>query len=476
MFAVFCGTICGIITSGYPISVVASIAVAVLSITNNLICTTSDGLKVDCHLCGKPIPTQSVNFILEQNLNQQLFKCVPINSAFEAAISGFSSDIPWLVFSAFHIGKAVQVTQLGHRAAFFLISYLDSSLLGIGYSICGAELLLSPFIPSNTARGGGIVFPVVKSIIDLIKLPEEESGPVYAYLTMIGGHSNSITSSLFVTSMAGNPLVASTAEKVFGIKYSFTTWALGCFVPGLFVLLVVPLIANHIYKPKFDTTLIRQEIVLQKSSLGPLSIKEWKLILILALCLVLWAGSSIFKIGSTIVAFSAILSLLLLDILVWNDIASNSAAWDTFYWLSIFFAFANQLSELGISAFIGKTLSFILEGTSPIVALVALSTVYYFSTYMFSSTTSHIVALVGPFMSAAKELNCNPFLFTAVISSFSTISACLAPYCCGCLAIYASLPYVKQNEWFYAGILSAGAHFLIFTVVGIPWYWAIGWL
>ncbi|KAJ1775871.1 oxaloacetate transmembrane transporter activity protein, partial [Coemansia sp. RSA 1824] len=88
------------------------------------------------------------------------YTCDPIGGSFEVAISGFSNKVSWLVFCAFHIGKAVEKTGFGKRVSLALVGSMGQSALGIGYAVCLAELILAPFIPSNTARGGGIVYPI----------------------------------------------------------------------------------------------------------------------------------------------------------------------------------------------------------------------------------------------------------------------------------------------------------------------------
>lgn len=45
--------------------------------------------------------------------------------------------------------------------------------LTLGYAIVIIDILLAPFTPSNTARTGGTVFPVIKNLPPLFKsLPE----------------------------------------------------------------------------------------------------------------------------------------------------------------------------------------------------------------------------------------------------------------------------------------------------------------
>ena len=36
--------------------------------------------------------------------------------------------------------------------------------LGLAYSLVGVDLILAPATPSNTARAGGIMFPIIKSL------------------------------------------------------------------------------------------------------------------------------------------------------------------------------------------------------------------------------------------------------------------------------------------------------------------------
>ncbi|OLY83178.1 putative malate transporter YflS [Smittium mucronatum] len=319
LFAVFLGTIVAILTSGFPISIVVSISVCILSLTNNMMCSTSDGQRIDCHLCGKSISDAS------PFLTQQKYKCIPIESAFITSVSGFSSSIAWLVFAAFQIGKAVQITLLGKRIALHLISLTGSySIYGLGYAICMAELVLCPFIPSNSARGGGIVFPIVESTILSMKLGTHD--PVAAFLTMVGGHSNMVSSSLFLTAMAGNPIISQKASDIFEIEFGFISWVSGCFLPGIVVMCMVPLVAGYVYKPQYDMEHLREEIATQKLQLGPISAKEWRLVFVLVSCLILWAGSSLFQMSTTVVAFCAAFVLILMDVITWKDVLSNTSA------------------------------------------------------------------------------------------------------------------------------------------------------
>src|ERR1700684_2462355 len=80
------------------------------------------------------------------------------------ALSGFSNVTVWLVFTAFLFARAVTITGFGTRVGYLFIRRFARSPLTLGYSITAANVAIAPFIPSDTARGGGVIFPVARSV------------------------------------------------------------------------------------------------------------------------------------------------------------------------------------------------------------------------------------------------------------------------------------------------------------------------
>ena len=79
-------------------------------------------------------------------------------------LSGYQSGTTWLVFAAFTLSAAFVTTGLGKRIAYYLIGKMGSTTLGLGYVTVFLDLLIAPATPSNTARAGGIVFPIINSV------------------------------------------------------------------------------------------------------------------------------------------------------------------------------------------------------------------------------------------------------------------------------------------------------------------------
>ena len=71
---------------------------------------------------------------------------------------------------AFFISRGFIETGLGERIAYHFLARLGGSPVGLAYGLIAADLVMAPAIPSNTARGGGVVYPVLRSIATTVML------------------------------------------------------------------------------------------------------------------------------------------------------------------------------------------------------------------------------------------------------------------------------------------------------------------
>ncbi len=93
---------------------------------------------------------------------------------------------------------------------------------------------------------------------------------------------DAIVCTMFLTAMAGNPLVAELARSQ-GIEITWTTWFVGAIAPGIASLILLPLVIYAIYPPQLKKTpeipsIAREEL----RKMGPMSLAEkkfWRLIL-----------------------------------------------------------------------------------------------------------------------------------------------------------------------------------------------------
>ena len=203
--------------------------------------------------------------------------------------------------------------------------------LGIGYSLAISELILAPVTPSNTARGGGIIHPIMKSIAGSFDSDPEKGtqSRIGKYLALVNYHSNPITSAMFITATAPNPLIVDLIAKATNsdIHLSWGTWAVAMLVPGLAAMFLMPLVLYLFFPPEIKETPNASQFAKDKlQELGPMNRGEKIMLAIFAILLLLWAGipamifGKAYAVNPTTTAFLGLSLLLLSGVLTWQDV------------------------------------------------------------------------------------------------------------------------------------------------------------
>ncbi len=172
-----------------------------------------------------------------------------------AVLADFGNVVVWLIFTAFLFARAVTATGFGMRVAYVFVRQFGRSPLTLGYSIAASGVVLSPFVPSDTARGGGIVYPITRSLAQTFgSEPGETAGRFGVFLMLVAFHTNYVASAMFLTSMASNPVIAEFARKMGHVDLTWTTWAMASSVPGLLALVLVPYVVFNLHPPELRDT------------------------------------------------------------------------------------------------------------------------------------------------------------------------------------------------------------------------------
>ncbi|MBW0145670.1 DASS family sodium-coupled anion symporter [Sphingomicrobium clamense] len=397
--------------------------------------------------------------------------------ALQVALSGFANTTVWLVVAAFLLAGAVIRTGLGRRIALTLVRKLGRSEVGLAYGIGAAELTLAPVIPSNTARGGGILAPIVDSVCRSVgDEGSEERARVSRYLVACGAHFNLITAAMFLTAMAANPLVSEAADTIAGIQFTWSLWALGASVPGLIGLALLPQLMRWLVKPPtMDVAAARNTASDELAAMGPMAREEKILGLTLATLLLLWATAPLHGLHTTVVAFVGIAILLFTGAQRWKDMAGTWGAWDALIWLGGLVMMADYMRTTGVIDWFANGAGSYAEGLAPLTAALILALVYFYSMYGFSMLTGHITAMAGAFIAVAIAAGAPPLLTIALIAYFSNLCGCLTHYSTGPVVIYFGLGYFTVPDWFRVGLIVSLFHMAVWLGVGLMWWKWLGW-
>ncbi len=419
----------------------------------------------------RPLPLGAVAFIsLAATMLSQTLEP-------DVALGGFSNATIWLIVCAFFIAKGFAVTGLGTRIALVFVRLLGKKSLGLGYGMALTDLVLAPATPSNTARAGGVLFPIVRSLSTLSG-SEPEGGTrrrLGAYLTLSTFQVNAVTSAMFATAMAANPLIQSLAGDQ-GVDLSWAKWALAASVPGLVSLLVLPLLLYKVSPPQLrDTPEAPKEAARQLNELGPISRNEKLMIGTIVTLIGMWSlGDQVLGVSPTVSAFFGVSLLLIFGVLTWDNLLSERAAWDTLVWFAVLIMLAGQLQELGFIGWFSDQIASGVDGTSWQLAFVVLTVVYFYAHYLFASNTAHVTAMYAAFLTTAIAVGAPPEFAALVLAFESSLFASLTHYATGPAPVLFGAGYVTLGEWWRIGALISVVNIAIWMIVGGAWFKVLG--
>lgn len=392
-------------------------------------------------------------------------------------LSGFSNVTVWLIFTAFLFARAVTSTGFGARVGYLFVRHFARTPLGLGYSMAAANLALAPFIPSDTARGGGVIFPIARAVAGAFgSEPGPTGGRIGRYLMLVSFHVTYPASGMYLTGMAANPMIAEFARKVGGVELTWLRWFSGTVVPGLVAMAVVPWLIARWAKPEVcDTAPARELARAELARMGPLRSQEIRLMAIMMAVMIGWVSSPWHGIPNTFVALAGVAALLLTRVLCWDDLLAERNAWDALIWFAPLIMMTEALSQAGIIGIFSKALFGMMGGWKWQAALCLLVAAYLYIHYLFASLTAQATVLYPVFLGAAVAAGVPPLVAALALACFSSLNAAMTHYGTGSAPVFFGAGYVSQTEWWRVGFLISLVNLAIWLGGGLLWWKLLGW-
>jgi DASS family divalent anion:Na+ symporter len=391
-------------------------------------------------------------------------------------LSGFSNATVWLIFTAFLFARAITATGFGLRIAYLFVRRFGHNALTLAYSVAASDLALAPFIPSDTARGGGVIYPIARSLAQVFESePGPTAGRIGAFLMLTGFHATYTTSAMFLTGMAANPLIAELARKVAHVELTWGQWALAAAVPGLLSLTVIPYLIYRIHPPQIRDTQAAQRHALQElHRMGPLTRREWRLLAILLGVMAGWVTSPWHGLHNAFVALAGVAAILLSHVLAWDDLLHETKAWDALIWFAGLLMMADALLDSGVVKILSSAVFARTAGWPWWAAAAFLACTYLYVHYGFASMTAHVTALYPGFLAAGLLAGAPPLLMALLLAFFSSLDAAMTHYGTGSAPVYFGAGYVSQTTWWRLGFLISLVNLIIWLGVGSLWWKLLG--
>ncbi|MDM2912158.1 anion permease [Citrobacter sp. Cpo012] len=334
------------------------------------------------------------------------------SGAITTALSELNSSLIWLIVVAFMIARGFIKTGLGRRIALQMIRLLGKRTLGLAYGLAFADLILSPAMPSNTARCGGVIYPIADSLArSFHSNPEDESrSKIGTFLITCIGNVNDVTAALFMTGYTGNLLAVKLAT--------------------VGVLLVLWIFGDTLGVDATTASFVGLSILLLSGVLSWEDVKSEK-------------GA-----WDTLIWFAALLMMA-------NQLKK--------------LGFTTWFGNL-----IGDSLSSTMHGTSWVIVLLLLNAAYFYTHYFFASGNAQIAALYAVFLGVGLHLNI-PAAPTALMLAFTSSLYCsLTQYTHARGPILFGAGYVPTGVWWRTGFIISLFNQAVFITVGLMWWKVLG--
>jgi divalent anion:Na+ symporter, DASS family len=391
-------------------------------------------------------------------------------------LSGYANVTVWLILAAFLFARGLIVTRLGERIAYGIVRRVGGSPLGLGYAIVLADLVMAPMTASNTARAGGILFPVT---LNVARVFGSEPGPtasrIGSFLLLALYHGDLVVSAMFLTACAPNPLVADFVRQGSAVRMSWTMWAVAASVPGIVAVAAIPYLIYRLCPPMdVDTTAARTLASDRLAEMGPLSGREYGMLIVFCLVLALWIAGDWLAIAPTTAALAGVALLLLVRVLDWRDIVEERGGWDAFIWFGGLMMLAGQLEKAGFPKAFAQVLANAVHGWPWWWALVLMLVVYLYAHYAFASLVAHVTAMFPAFFATAIALGAPPLVAAIAFGVMSNVNAAMTHYGTGPAPIVFGAGYVSQPAWWRIGFIVSIAHLAIWLPIGFLWWKVLG--
>lgn len=396
----------------------------------------------------------------------------PSNAAINWALSGFSNATVWLIFGAFMFALGYEKTGLGRRIALVLVKRMGRKTLTLGYAVAAADTILAPFTPSNTARSGGTIYPVIKNLPPLYdSKPDDPSmRRIGSYIMWVAIATTCVTSTLFLTALAPNLLAKELVKKIANVELAWGAWFVAAAPAGLLLLVSVPLLAYWLYPPEVkEGAEVTEWAAKELAKLGGFTSREITLAVLVAIALVLWIFAGDY-VNPTTTALVVISLMVRLNVVTWDDISKNFNAWNTLAWFATLVALAGGLSQVGFVKWFAEGIASHMAGFTPTKAILLLLVINFFIHYAFASGTAHVTAMIPVLLAVGSAVpNMNMPQLALLLCLQLGIMGIITPYGTGPSPVYYGSGYLPAADYWRMGAIFGLIFFVVFMVLTVPW-------
>ena len=422
-------------------------------------------------LITEPIPGPAIGLIgVTAAATLLLVTSQPADSV-RWALTGFGDSTVWLMFVAFMFALGYSKTGLGRRIALVLVRRLGGRTLGLGYAIALADLALAPFVPSNTARSGGIVFPIVENIPAVYGAAGGATvRGVGAYVMWTAFATTCVTSSMFVTALAPNLLAVAFLKEIAHVDVTWTAWLTGFLPVGAALFVLQPPLIYRLCPPTVVSSVeVPRWAQRELEVMGRPSRREALMGALAVVALALWIFGGAWM-SATTAALLRLSLMIVTGVVSWGDIIGYARAWNNLVWFATLVTLADGLGRVGFLRWFATTVAASVTGVPVPVKIAVIVSVFFVAHYMFASLTAHTTALMPVMLTAVVAVPELPATVVALALSYSLgLMGILTPYATGSAPLYYGSGYISRRDFWLLGLGFGALYLVALLAVGVPY-------
>jgi len=275
---------------------------------------------------------------------------------------------------------------------------------------------------------------------------------------------------MFLTAIAPNVLAVDLALRTIHVTLSWTDWFKGFAPVGFLLLAIVPILLYKIYPPEIrDAPEAPRWAAEELRKIGPVSAKEMTLLALVLLALALWIGGAKY-IDATLAAMLVVVLMIILRVVTWHDVLTNTPAWNVFIWFATLVTLAGGLAETKFVDWVAQFLQPMLAHRGIVTAAVLLVGTFFLLHYLFASITAHVSALFQVFLIVAITIpGLSPAGWALLLGYALGLMGILTPYGTGPSPIYYGCGYIKGKDFWLLGLVLGGLFFAVYILIALPW-------
>lgn len=249
--------------------------------------------------------------------------------ALNLALSGFASSAVALVAAACFIAAAMTATGLDRRIALVVLSRVSARTNHIVIGAMVVGFLLSFIVPSTTARVACLM-PIMMGFILAFRV--DRRSRFAALLVITAAQTASVWNVGIKTAAAQNMVAIGFIEKQFGSTITWLEWFIAGAPFSALLSAALYFIMTRMLKPEMaEIAGGRATIRQQLDAIGPMTVREWKLLALVLALLGFWSTEKVlhgFDTSSTTIAAIALMLLPRIGVMDWKE-SQRGFPWGT---------------------------------------------------------------------------------------------------------------------------------------------------